>query len=267
MLLHFVSIPQICMSTESDQKILQLRQSIISLDLIKSHTTSLLEQEDGLESLSNTDKKEYVVFINYLESRIRSDCKDLFEIDRNAAQGTPCPQWSSIMSDNQKSKMVTPSEQTSQLDMVLTQSLSEFDETLLHEERKTANRIPNRSETNSDQNKQGNNGSSTREDNADASNGNSEDEGQNSGKSTDNNNSAQPSDTTTPSTGIPEQDLNKDGRSKTESTPQTAGQQKFDPKDDDIIARQLREAAEKETDPELKEKLWEEYRKYREKSF
>ena len=33
--------------------------------------------------------------------------------------------------------------------------------------------------------------------------------------------------------------------------------------DDDIVARQLREAAEAETDPALKEKLWEEYRKYK----
>ena len=35
-----------------------------------------------------------------------------------------------------------------------------------------------------------------------------------------------------------------------------------DARDDDIIARQLREAALEETDPELKERLWEEYRKY-----
>ena len=34
--------------------------------------------------------------------------------------------------------------------------------------------------------------------------------------------------------------------------------------DDDIVARQLREAAEKETDPELKEKLWKEYEEYKE---
>ncbi len=34
--------------------------------------------------------------------------------------------------------------------------------------------------------------------------------------------------------------------------------------DDDIVARQLREAAEKETDPELKKRLWEEYRRYKE---
>ena len=36
-----------------------------------------------------------------------------------------------------------------------------------------------------------------------------------------------------------------------------------DARDDDIIARQLREAAMNETDPELKEKLWEEYRRYK----
>ena len=34
--------------------------------------------------------------------------------------------------------------------------------------------------------------------------------------------------------------------------------------DDDIIARRLRKAAESETDPELKEKLWQEYREYKE---
>ncbi len=36
-----------------------------------------------------------------------------------------------------------------------------------------------------------------------------------------------------------------------------------DGQDDDIIARQLRELAENESDPELREKLWEEYRRYK----
>lgn len=38
---------------------------------------------------------------------------------------------------------------------------------------------------------------------------------------------------------------------------------RYDPKDDDIVARQLREAAEKESDPELREKLWKEYEQYK----
>jgi hypothetical protein len=36
-----------------------------------------------------------------------------------------------------------------------------------------------------------------------------------------------------------------------------------DGSDDDIVARQLREAAIEETDPELREKLWDEYRRYK----
>jgi hypothetical protein len=36
-----------------------------------------------------------------------------------------------------------------------------------------------------------------------------------------------------------------------------------DGRDDDIVAKQLREAAEKETDPQLRAKLWEEYKRYK----
>ena len=36
-----------------------------------------------------------------------------------------------------------------------------------------------------------------------------------------------------------------------------------DGSDDDIVARQLREAAMSEDDPELREKLWQEYRDYK----
>jgi len=39
--------------------------------------------------------------------------------------------------------------------------------------------------------------------------------------------------------------------------PQTSGN------DDDIVARRLRKAAEDETDPELKERLWKEYNDYK----
>jgi hypothetical protein len=35
--------------------------------------------------------------------------------------------------------------------------------------------------------------------------------------------------------------------------------------DDDVVARQIREAAMKEVDPTLREKLWQEYRKYKNK--
>jgi hypothetical protein len=54
--------------------------------------------------------------------------------------------------------------------------------------------------------------------------------------------------------------------SKGEAEGQTYGQGQRDRPsgyDDDIVARQIREAAEKETDPELKERLWKEYEDYK----
>ena len=54
------------------------------------------------------------------------------------------------------------------------------------------------------------------------------------------------------------------GSTQESKLPPTSGNKELSRTDDDIIARQLREAAEQETDPEVKEKLWEEYRKYKE---
>ncbi len=50
-------------------------------------------------------------------------------------------------------------------------------------------------------------------------------------------------------------DAKRDGAAARDEVP--------DAGDDDVVARQLREAAESETDPELREKLWEEYRRYK----
>ena len=46
-------------------------------------------------------------------------------------------------------------------------------------------------------------------------------------------------------------------------TPTQAQRSHLSGDDDDIVARQIREAAEKEIDPELKEKLWKEYEEYK----
>lgn len=55
----------------------------------------------------------------------------------------------------------------------------------------------------------------------------------------------------------------RDGSRKGGEGPASKTQRRADYGDDDIVARQLREAAENETDPELKEKLWKEYEEYK----
>lgn len=53
------------------------------------------------------------------------------------------------------------------------------------------------------------------------------------------------------------------GGAKGGGGPNTAPADIPDGSDDDVVARQLREAATNETDPELREKLWQEYRNYK----
>ena len=55
----------------------------------------------------------------------------------------------------------------------------------------------------------------------------------------------------------------KDGSRKGGKGSSAGDRGRTDTEDDDIVARQLREAAENETDPELKEKLWKEYDEYK----
>ena len=55
----------------------------------------------------------------------------------------------------------------------------------------------------------------------------------------------------------------QDGSRKGDKGSSVGDRGRSDTGDDDIVARQLREAAENETDPELKEKLWKEYEEYK----
>ena len=69
-------------------------------------------------------------------------------------------------------------------------------------------------------------------------------------------------------------DLKSDKDSKSQGNGNSGGAQGSgagateipDGSDDDVVARRLRKAAETETDPELKEKLWKEYVEYKKNS-
>ena len=60
-------------------------------------------------------------------------------------------------------------------------------------------------------------------------------------------------------TELSARDKSREGAEGSEHHPRN----RFDPNNDDIVARQLREAAEEETDPELRKKLWKEYEQYK----
>ncbi len=155
----------------------------------------------------------------------------------------------------------TNAEEVAALDAKLSGSLADFDQLLLEEARKAQARTPSRAS-------------------ARASGAGSNDAGSNgagSGKGTQQASSKESG--TSGATGSPE--ASEEGASSgtgpgspggridgsdpgapgaTAAIPPDVG----DGSDDDIVARQIRRAAEAETDPELREKLWDEYRKYKE---
>ena len=82
----------------------------------------------------------------------------------------------------------------------------------------------------------------------------------NGGSSTSGNGGGVPDGPAMPSgSGIPAPPMPSQKNAEVASMPSDVA----DSRDDDVVARQLREAAMDETDPALKEKLWEEYRRYK----
>lgn len=133
------------------------------------------------------------------------------------------------------------------------ESLGQFDEKLLREQDRVKARKPQASAADSG----GGSGSGAGSDTGTgAETGESEGSpagGEQAGQQSDEQGSADSSGNDQPAEG-------SKGRSSGSSAPPDTP----DGHDDDVIARQLREAAEKETDPELKRKLWIEYKRYKE---
>jgi hypothetical protein len=159
-----------------------------------------------------------------------------------------------------KSEVETADEKTEKLDRKLDESLSEFDALLLKEQEILEQRREAAAAAG------GGAGAGEAEVGGDAGEGN--DEGSSESKA----------DTSTSEAGTGGSPDEPDGDPNTsEAEASTEGPEAEsadidngrvppdvgDGRDDDIVARQLREAAMKEEDPELREKLWDEYRAYK----
>jgi hypothetical protein len=170
----------------------------------------------------------------------------------------------------------TDAEKIAMLDAQLGTSLSEFDEKLLREQKELAEKSRGGSRGE---------GSEAAEQGSGAAGGSGEGEGENPPAQSGGGAAGADGETADAKSGESgQQDKSKEqaetggavaeGNEQVASTGGTTdvGRQKGsssvppdipDGKDDDIVARQLREAAETEQDPELRDKLWEEYRKYK----
>jgi hypothetical protein len=214
--------------------------------------------------LNETAQNDYLVWIRQLSDQLARDCATLTQGDLAALPNDlPCEQIlsSSLMPANiNLATEQTKTEQTNGLLDELNASIGEFDERLLQEQLRVKAQTPPMESTSGEigGGQAGSAGSEGTEQHTDiaATTGqepeqSAEDGPQAAPKKAEGEGQDTVSENSTPGTAKP-----GGSNDVPENIP--------DGSDDDVVARQLREAAEKETDPELKKKLWDEYRRYKE---
>ncbi len=209
--------------------------------------------------LSGADQADYLSWITQLEDQLRQSCRAQAGPKIQPAEQTLCTQLiteSIAPAAIDLSGELTQSEKNANIMSQLSGSLSEFDEKLLQEQQRIKAQKP-RDDSATDAASGG--GANGGNDSAQGSQGNNgEQQGTDKqGKR----NTGQPAGTE--GTDTPPAGKQGSGTNSTPGKGQATPDDIPDGRDDDVVARQLREAAEKETDPELKKKLWEEYRRYK----
>jgi len=225
-------------------------------------------QQRQFNGLEGTDAADYASYVARLQRRVFEDCQAVIRAGSSMPENVPCPEQG--QATTKSADIATQTEQTSQeqiaaLDRMLNAGLGEYDEKLLREQERIKAATPNdNSDTGGDGGAagqgDGSDGDGSEGDGSagDGSEGGSEGEDQETGGSPggsregDQAGGQRRGGTRDSSTGSGDDGSDQDQPSDIP-----------DGSDDDVVARQLREAAEKETDPELKAKLWEEYRRYK----
>ncbi len=236
---------------------IDLKQSIIALD--KTRTNIIYElKTQQYPILTKQEKHEYNIFIDYITLQINHYCSKLIIAkENNLLKNLPCDINSNLGIETPGKELKSTEEQIDLLDEVLISSLSDFDEMLLDEE----NKLNNKKMSVKDANQKSElevyieNHENSTADVKSKSKSKSKSKKQNH-KNSDAKKDASEQITEHHSSGKYGRNSGNIKQSESESRRIIKG-------DDDIVARQLREAAEEETDPELKRKLWQEYDNYR----
>ncbi len=251
-----------------NQPLDSIRKSITALDSAKQ--TALQELEET--TMSASEVSDYKDFVVYLNTRIVNYCMDLAEQGGTISlEGLPCPKMPAMAGTSETApsddsifyttgsdfgEAKSQAEETAELEGAFLSSLGDFDDSLLKEEEKIAARVPSQRESGSSSASGSSGRAGESGDTSSAENSDSEEQGQSTAEDQSREGQAGTAQDSTNSSG-------SQGNGVEQSTYGAPGGKLPPPEDDDIVARQLREAAEKEPDPELKKKLWEEYWKYK----
>ena len=250
-----------------EQSAALLRDTIVSLNKARESISDNELNKPELSQRSENSREDVLLFLSYLDGRIYYYCQELFLVGGpEGLAGLTCPSGSRSMFDSSlydpvpDSSGQTSGEKVAELEGDFNAALGEFDDMLLKEQEKIAAHIPRQRETSGP-----------------GSSASGAAQGPQAGQDSEKQPSAgQAGGATSSQTGSPEESSSQEdarggssvgggkGKKNQSTLPPTDGQKEISKDDDDIVARQLREAAEQETDPEIKAKLWEEYRKYKE---
>lgn len=240
----------------AESKLAKARDDLRVSQATEKRIASELEQLKKSGNASAEDIRNYETYLERVEAISAENRKMVEEMERAYAEH---PSGQKTLSGSSKlSNQQIPEEQVqdpvAELDRQLNASLTEFDGTLLKEMEKiqTASTAKMRG---------------LAQEAAEAANrlkgkgGESESQGETSkqGEESD----KKPDDEKMTGSDEDRQEEKKGIESSKDSkTAAGKGKGGYGKEDEDIVARQLREAAENETDPELKKKLWEEYEEY-----
>jgi len=227
------------------------------LDQLRADYAALLDAREEFEEMekacdtSSEERADFAAWIKQLSEQFAETCRSVSSHSNESIPADiPCGDFKPALTSSAGIDIqheTTDGEKTAAMVGQFNDSLGEFDEKLLREQDRVKAQKPLSTSANSAGGGAagGSDGESGGESAQDSADGEAAQEGQQSDQ--------QGSDQT--ATGA--RGTSSSGKQS------TAPPDIPDGSDDDVIARQLREAAEKETDPELKKKLWEEYRRYK----
>ena len=266
---YFVVLPAmlavILAWTETDESVAQLRLDHAALRAAEDDYRA--QREFG--GLSGAEAADYAAYVARLQRRVFEDCQAVLSSGSTVPEDLPCPKF--VPAVTQSADIVTQAERTAEeqvaaLDEMLMAGLGEYDERLLREQERIKAATPNdNSGSGGDgggMGGEGGDGSGDGSGDGDASNST---DGEADGQSGNNSGGAAGNNSESGTTGGQPQGGAVDSSEGSGDTGSDSEQPADvgDGSDDDVVARQLREAAENETDPELKAKLWDEYRRYK----
>lgn len=242
------------LADNTNQKYTQLRE----------HYTQLIHAREGLQhslargELNQTEIADYRAWIQQLDTLVLQGCQQSGVADNaSLLADLPCDQillQGTSPANIDTRAEATATEKTALIVDQLSASLGQFDEQLLQEQERIKAKIP-RSDSSSHASAGGDSSSVAESSNSSSGSGDYSTSTGTTTESKSTQNQDQSSEKNTTAAPGPRGSAQKTSNTTPEDIP--------DGSDDDVVARQIREAAEKERDPQLKEKLWEEYRRYK----